>query len=299
MPPLKIAVPDTWGDQRLHETYVAAFPKARFIGHELLGARPLDGLPHPHGPQVASRILLPLIDEDVEIHFIRFIGVGMVAAEVLMLEKLAEIQPDIVSNSWGGNRLDGRLDRILSTLWRPWVGGEDVLRRELGYLTLFAAGNVDTGGEGYPDIGYPMRMMQDVIVVGAMHRNGEVTRYSSDGKQLTCVGLGHRVYVMNPHTGEWELASGTSFAVGDQAGLSGWARLHEGVETHAQHLEWIKDNVTAPKGIPVPHVKFGYGSTADRYQRVTKGVDAYSKAGMPTASNPLIKVNYFDYSQIN
>lgn len=296
---IKIAVPDTWGDQELHETYKAAFPKARFIGHELLEARPLDGPAHPHGPQVASRILLPLIDEDVELHFIRFIGTGMVAAEALMLKKIAEIQPDIVSNSWGQNRLDGRLDAILSTIWRPWVSAEAGLRKTLGYLMLFAAGNVDTGGEGYPDVGYPMRMMRDTIVVGAMARNGEVTSYSSDGKQVVCVDLGHRVYVMNPHTGEWELASGTSFAVGDTAGLMGWLLVHTDIETHAQALEWIKANVTAPEDVPVPHVKFGYGSTADEYMRVTKGVHAYSKAGVPTSSNPLIKVTYFDYSKIN
>ncbi len=279
--PIRILIADTWGGWPLADSYKAAFPRARFVDH---APRPCFVEPHPHGGLCASRVLLPLIDDDVEIHFVPFLG-EVVPDDPFtwLLEKVAEIRPHIWSNSWGQERPpQAIIDKAFAAAWQPWVDAEAALRAEIGYLLAFAAGNTDTGGLAYKDVGYPTRLIQGAIVVGAIDRRGLTTKWSSDGN-VTVSEFGHYVWVLNPLTGRWELGSGTSYSDPSEVGLLAYLMLRDEITSAVDAVAWIKRHASRPVGFTdeaLPHAKFGYGSTTDQYEAICRERDAFNRTGM-------------------
>ena len=297
MSKIKIIVADTFGTDLLTDRVKNYFPKTTFIGHNIGGSH--ENKAHPHGFQVASRMLLPLIDDDVEVHFIRYLDSHGEDPNRELFKLVKEIKPDLWQNSWGQPRVKGVTDNVIAQAWKDWVVEEQELRTELKYILSFAGGNTDTFGLSFHDVGYPTRLINNVVVSGAIDRTGHVTDFSSDGN-ITCCALGHYVMVLNPYTAKWEIGSGTSFASPDTAGLILWLKKHQGVDTYDKFIEWLHMNATTPEGFPsdqLPHPKFGWGGVSDAYMEVTKNADAYVKAGVPPVG-PNPRMMWFDFTRV-
>lgn len=292
---IKIAICDTWGADVLHENYYKAFPNAVFIGHDL---RDHEGAkPHPHGGMVASRLLLPLINKKTEVHFIKFLGSN---GQGSLFDLLKEIKPDLVQCSWGQSRHPNEnVDKAIAEQWKDWVKEEAALRKRLKYFLSFAAGNTDTMGIDYHDMGYPQRLLKNAVIAGAINRKGVVTDFSSDGN-VTCVALGHYVFVLNPYKGVWEAASGTSFASPDTAGILLWLKEKKGISSFTKFKSWLKENATIPANYSVnklPNSKFGWGGISDYFMAVTKAQNAYTIVNMPVV-NKKTRLRWFDFASI-
>ena len=296
---LNVMIADTWGGWPLHKACQRAFPNAHFVDH---APRPCTTEPHPHGFMVASRLLLPLIDEKVQVHFVPFLGeTAPDDPFAWLLKKAAEIEPHIWINSWGQSRMPiPQLDEAIAAWWQPWIDEERRLRDEIGYWILFAAGNTDTRGLGYSDVGYPTRLMHEAVVVGAVDRTGRTTPWTADGN-VTCSEFGHYVYILNPLTGLWELGSGTSFSCPSEAGVIGSCAP---ADWHG-YIQWLMRNATRPIGFTdeeFPHLKFGYGCTTDYFEAVCREHDAFARTGMRDQRLPLApgaRLRWFDFMKLD
>jgi len=284
---LKVVIADTWSESetvKIPDKFKGYFPKARFYTHTIGG--PYTKKPHTHGFQVASRMLLPLIDTDVEVHLVRYLDRATTSGDNALFKLIKEIKPHVWNNSWTQPRLKN-LDGAQKSAWSDWICAEAEMRKELGYILVFAAGNSDTNGLSYYDVGYPQRLIKDAIIVGAHNKQGIMAYFSSDGN-VTCSALGHYVYTWNPETEKWEVSSGTSFSAPNTAGLIGYLISKDASFDYKKAIEWIKLKATIPVNYPVdklPNPKFGWGSIAGEYMKVTKEKDAYNKVEMPKSTN--------------
>lgn len=297
---------DTWW---LHENYLRAFPNMELIDH---APRSCTQPSHPHGYLCLSRFMLLFAGrEDITIRVHLVPVISEVAPQDWMtwlLEKIREINPALWSNSWGIPRCPiPEIDEALAEFWRPWVEEEARLRAERGYFVLFAAGNKNTRGLAWPDVGHPARLMRGAIVVGAIDRGGVTTPWTADGNVDICE-FGHYTWGLDPFTGEWLLWSGTSSSCPGEAAVVGDLLLKGAISNRDDLIAWYMDptNVDRPEGFTdtmLPHPVFGRGSTIRRYETVGQGTGAFRCAGVPGAMPILAKgeqgeLAFFDWTDL-
>jgi len=74
--------------------------------------------------------------------------------------------------------------------------------------------------------------------------------------------------------------------------------VYRNLSNYENILEWIKINTTYPVNFENqrPHPKFGWGSVADEFMSITKGLDVYTRVKMPKSIKG--KLEYLDFTRL-
>lgn len=118
---------------------------------------------------------------------------------------------DIINNSWGDQ--GGTIPQLHSALLESAISNALNLGREgKGCVVCFASGNEKV-------IDYPAYSHSDIIVVGAINEDGDVTDWSGKGNELDVVAPGVNIISLNSLNGVTS-GDGTSFAAPHVAGVA-------------------------------------------------------------------------------
>lgn len=295
---MKILVIDSTGLSDVSEEYRAYFGKnIALVGHEPTKshAKTPSG---PHGYQCGyyAGVLLNLVDGEHELHFARIFdrdGYWIRGSENFILDVIADVRPDHVSNSWGQH--DGDDPWSESSARRGWLAWSVAFRKlisEIGCTTFFAAGN-DDNNDPDDDVAYPQRLVPEYAnIIGSHNRKGRPSVFSGDGKGVQVTMWGERVPLLNGY-GKWELGSGTSFACPKAAGLCAYLQ-----HNHFSWRRFVREMAQRPKDWKgeLPHPKWGDGSLEYMFQGALSLLPENKKPPVFGTRRPLI---YVDFEKLN
>lgn len=289
---MKILITDSTGLSDVSDKYRSFFnSNIKLIGHE--PSKSFVGLPSgEHGYQCGyyAGALLNLVKGDHEIHFLRIFDSKnnwINGSENFILDVINDVEPDIVSNSWGMDDGDSAWgEKQGRKAWSLWSSQYEKLFREKQFVSFFAAGN-DDKNDLDEDISFPQRLISDfTCVVGSHNKSGIPSRFSGDGFGVMVSMWGENVSLLNKY-GKWERGSGTSFSCPKAAGLCAYLGL--------DFFTWknfVLNNAQKPENWvgQLPHPKWGWGSLEYAYQKFL--------AKLPIVQQPPLildgKVKYFD-----
>lgn len=267
---MKVLIIDSTGLSDVTDNYRSFFgPHIKLIGHEPAAAyKKVASGEHGYQCGYYAGVLLNLLEGEHELHFARIFDQHdnwIRGVDKFILDVIADVQPDVVSNSWGMD--DGDLpwgERDAQRAWASWAARFRLLMNNKKTAVFFAAGNDDKNDED-EDVAFPQRMLPEYAnIIGSHNRAGKPSRFSGDGKGVNSVMWGENVALLNKY-GKWERGSGTSFACPKAAGLAAYLQLD-----HYGWRKYVLENATHPDKWSgyLPHPKWGYGSMEYRYQEL-------------------------------
>lgn len=132
-------------------------------------------------------------------------------------------------------------------------------RKGKGCVVSFAAGN-------HKVIDYPGYINDDILVVGAISQNGQVTDYSGRGSKLDVVAPGHRI--MSTIINGYGYSDGTSYAAPYAAGLAALILSNDSTLTQRQVCDLMKASANKSQW----NKDYGYGCIdANKASKIQSG----------------------------
>ena len=265
------------------------------INHINLPSVPLQAPPDPHGWNVLSVAVRPLLDAGVEdyvrVSLVRWIDAQEDDRTALLKHLRATARASagrVVANwSWGMPR--GVLsDEESDATWREFSSQvETFLEENPSAIIVMAAGN-----EGpFAKAGWPQSLIPSSVLVGSTDKNGHVSEFTTYSENLVCTALGHDRYVMNPNGG-WKLASGTSFAAPAVAGLATLYLVENPDGTRAEFTERLMTWLERPDELSEFNVVYGFGDSANHSRSmITKETDR--RMGVPNRMGRILSFSFF------
>lgn len=289
---IKILVIDTQGPA-FTSKFAALLPGITLRGHE---PAELAGTPcQVHGAFCTWLAAIPLVGAAVpaEVVAIRVFNekAGWAATFPWLLAQIrAEcrgLKPGdriYTSRSWGAWDEDSAwVEQAARADFAEFVTGFRALQAEFKIVDFGAAGNEDKN-DADNDIAFPQRDLVDrTAIIGARDRAGITMPWSGDGKGVSCVMWGDRIYSPDL-TGAWRLWSGTSAATPKAAGAA--AALGYTFEQFNRHLVTLPSSCRPAGDWVLPHPKWGWGDFEDAWQNQVRRVPI----SLLPPSKPLIKV---------
>jgi Subtilisin-like serine proteases len=280
---VKIAVLDTGVDLNHRELRGKILKRADFVDLEGLDSsefigdiKGYDEVPQDevgHGTHVSGIIAGKGLQMDEGVAP----GCSIMAVRVLATMKSGErlVGAGIVDNINPGIKwsVDNGADIINMSLGIKHTGGglphEDVIRYALSRnVTVVAA----SGNDGKPERYYP-GALPGVVAVGAVDDDGNVTRFSSYGANITVVAPGLNIYSSFADN-SYAFASGTSQASPFVAGAIGLMKsyaLEQGTKLTNQQIQYILKNTSDKIDSRLRNLHAGYGliNLADGFKLLT------------------------------
>ena len=269
--PVRIAVIDTVGTQKLPEGSADMMPHAALSGWAPAGVESTGT--HPHGFMASWFAGIVHFPDPIEIRYYQvFAGVNGnyvgQEAERSMEEDMIDFAPTDINNSRGatwdrirGNAAAEKSYKDQAAWWN------DLMQRLGNPRDNWASGNDEdpalSRNEGDDDVAAPQRFIDEAVIVGSTDIEGVPSGFSSDGPRVDCSDWRWLLEFT-----KWVAGSGTSFSCSEVTGVR--SRLGLNYADFTAKMKTDPDFGTMPKNwkLGKHHAKFGYKNMMHEWQKL-------------------------------